>query len=400
MRLLLSLVLLAAPGPAVTPPPAAAALADAEAKALLHLRQTFERVGRLVPGERPRAHPGGPDARPRGAARDRPGGGGTRIGLAVSEAGGWDPNPRLVLIRSWRTRDDAPEPSCSGRNSPPSPPPTPGWRWWPTTTTPCSRCSWPSGRRWSNPSRGRSPAPSRQRLCFELRAPLGRPSVFVPGRRARWTGCRISGAGSDRCARCPSRGTAGTRWRSSEREPRVPRSRRCSRSRSGPRVARGRRRCARGAGAESPRRRGCGCWPGQRAAERGRGVAVEPDPARCGGAAYAERMATQRFFATSRRTATPSLTGSSRAATLRTSGENLGMASGPLAAHAAIEESPGHRKNLLNPAFQRVGFGLARQARDGGSEECCGGAVRRPRRRWSADPVAAAYAASRPSARR
>ena len=43
------------------------------------------------------------------------------------------------------------------------------------------------------------------------------------------------------------------------------------------------------------------------------------------------------------------------------------MASGPLAAHTAIGESPGHRKNLLDPAFERVGFGLARQGRDGGT---------------------------------
>ena len=73
------------------------------------------------------------------------------------------------------------------------------------------------------------------------------------------------------------------------------------------------------------------------------------------------------------------------------SGENLGMAAGPLAAHAAIEESPGHRKNLLDPAFERVGFGLARQPRDGGSDVVVVELLVTPAKGGS-DPVAGAYA--------
>jgi uncharacterized protein YkwD len=69
------------------------------------------------------------------------------------------------------------------------------------------------------------------------------------------------------------------------------------------------------------------------------------------------------------------------------------MASGPLAAHAAIEESPGHRKNLLDPAFERVGFGLARQARDGGSgSEVLLVELLAAPARSGVDPVASAYA--------
>ncbi|HZW90857.1 MAG TPA: CAP domain-containing protein, partial [Myxococcaceae bacterium] len=75
------------------------------------------------------------------------------------------------------------------------------------------------------------------------------------------------------------------------------------------------------------------------------------------------------------------------------SGENLGMAAGPLAAHAAIEESPGHRKNLLDPAFEHVGFGLARQARDGGSgSEVLLVELLATPARSGVDPVASAYA--------
>ncbi len=85
--------------------------------------------------------------------------------------------------------------------------------------------------------------------------------------------------------------------------------------------------------------------------------------------AYADRMASQRFFAHVSPDGDALPDRLERAGySYVTSGENLGMASGPLAAHAAIEESPGHRKNLLDPAFERVGFGLARQPRDGGSD--------------------------------
>lgn len=40
-------------------------------------------------------------------------------------------------------------------------------------------------------------------------------------------------------------------------------------------------------------------------------------------------------------------------------GENLGLSSGPLAAHFGIEHSPGHRNNLLEPGHRRLGLGLA-----------------------------------------
>ena len=49
-------------------------------------------------------------------------------------------------------------------------------------------------------------------------------------------------------------------------------------------------------------------------------------------------------------------------------GENLGVASGPLAAHFGIEHSPGHRKNLLEPEYTKVGIGVAFQ-RQGDREQ-------------------------------
>ena len=108
--------------------------------------------------------------------------------------------------------------------------------------------------------------------------------------------------------------------------------------------------------------------------------------------AYADRMASQRFFAhvSPDGDALPDRLERAGYAYV-TSGENLGLAAGPLAAHAAIEESPGHRKNLLDPAFERVGFGLARQPRDGGSDVLVVELLATPAK-GGTDPVAGAYA--------
>lgn len=76
--------------------------------------------------------------------------------------------------------------------------------------------------------------------------------------------------------------------------------------------------------------------------------------------AYADQMAREHFFAH----VDPA--GNTLAARLRgggvlyqRAGENLGLAPGPLAAAAGIERSPGHRKNLLDPSFTRLGVGIA-----------------------------------------
>ena len=80
-------------------------------------------------------------------------------------------------------------------------------------------------------------------------------------------------------------------------------------------------------------------------------------------AAYAKKMADEGFFAH----VAPD--GSDVRVRLRdahypyrTAGENLGLASGPLAAHFGIEHSPGHRKNLMDPGYLVAGIGSARRA--------------------------------------
>ena len=76
--------------------------------------------------------------------------------------------------------------------------------------------------------------------------------------------------------------------------------------------------------------------------------------------AYAERMSGENFFAHVAPDGEDLRARMVRAGVrYRTAGENLGLAGGPLAAHFGIELSPGHRKNLLEPAYSHLGVGVA-----------------------------------------
>ncbi|WP_375773244.1 CAP domain-containing protein [Archangium gephyra] len=82
--------------------------------------------------------------------------------------------------------------------------------------------------------------------------------------------------------------------------------------------------------------------------------------------AYSERMAREGFFGHVAPDGSD-LRGrkASTAFQYRTVSENIGKASGPLAAHFGIELSPGHRKNLLGPLFTHAGIGVAFQQVEG-----------------------------------
>lgn len=391
MRLLLSLVLLAAPGPA-SAPPATSELADAEAKAMLHLRQTFERVGRSAPVSDPALTQAARTLAREALVTTAQAASGARIGLAVSEAGGWDPNPRLVLIRSWPTQttvqsflqrtDFAAEPASHA-----------GVALVADEDHSVLALLLAERKAQVQPFPRKVPtAPSRQRLCFELRAPLERPSVFV----TRPTG------GVDRLTEISGRGTHCTpvvfqgngRYALEVVGDGVdgPEVAAMFSVEVGPVVAAPADALA-GPEPTSPAEARARLLVRVNAVRAGAGVPAVQVDARLDAVAqaYAERMASQRFFAhvSPDGDALPDRLEKAGYSYV-TSGENLGMAAGPLAAHAAIEESPGHRKNLLDPAFERVGFGLARQARDGGSDVVVVELLATPAK-GGGDPVAGAY---------
>ncbi|MFP2912200.1 CAP domain-containing protein, partial [Pyxidicoccus sp. 3LFB2] len=83
---------------------------------------------------------------------------------------------------------------------------------------------------------------------------------------------------------------------------------------------------------------------------------------------YSDRMSAEGFFAhvaPDGSTLTKRLPPDARYVR---AGENLGLAGGPLAAHFGIEHSPGHRRNLLDPGFRFMGVGVTFQKVDGREE--------------------------------
>jgi uncharacterized protein YkwD len=119
---------------------------------------------------------------------------------------------------------------------------------------------------------------------------------------------------------------------------------------------------------------------------------VEADPALDTIAqAYSEQMAHDHFFAhvdPAGKNLRARLVGAGYA--YSTAGENLGLAEGPLAAHFGIELSPGHRKNLLEPAYARLGLGIATEHIDGREQTLVTEILAKPLERTT-DPIAAAY---------
>lgn len=81
--------------------------------------------------------------------------------------------------------------------------------------------------------------------------------------------------------------------------------------------------------------------------------------------------------------------------------ENLGEAKGPLAAHAQIEQSPGHLANVIDPEVTRVGVGVARAARPEGPAVTVTEVFARPSREGADDtPQAVLKAINAERARR
>jgi hypothetical protein len=393
VTLLLPVLLLAVrAAPSAPPPPAA--LGDAEARASAHLRQVFERIGRSAPAIDIALTQAARTLAREALLGSGEAANGRRIGAAVSEAGGWDPNPRLVLIRSWPTETTL-EAFLQRSDFTSEPASHAGLAFAADGEHAVLAMLLADRKAGLQPfPRRLEKAAARQRLCFELRSPLVRPTVFV----TRPTGAvdrlaEVSARGGTGCASIAF-ATAG------HHEVEL-----LGEGPEGPEVAAmfgvdigpllpGPVRIAAGGREPTDGREARAMLLTRVNALRGAGgvAAVQADGALDGVAqAYAERLASQHFFAhvsPDGETLPDRLEKAGYA--YRASGENLGMAAGPLAAHAAIEESPGHRKNLLDPTFERVGFGLARQSRDGGSELLLVELLATPAAA-QADPVAGAY---------
>ena len=75
---------------------------------------------------------------------------------------------------------------------------------------------------------------------------------------------------------------------------------------------------------------------------------------------YSERMAAENFFSHVTPDGLDLKTRLQKAGyAYQRAGENLGLAAGAIAAQWSIEQSPGHRRNLLDRNFSRVGIGIA-----------------------------------------
>jgi uncharacterized protein YkwD len=106
---------------------------------------------------------------------------------------------------------------------------------------------------------------------------------------------------------------------------------------------------------------------------------------------YSERMASQNFFAH----VAPD--GSDLRKRLqkvgysyRIAGENLGLAAGPLAAQFCIEQSPGHLRNLIDGRYSQLGIGIAFQKLEGRPQAIVTEILAEPIR-GSEDPIQDAY---------
>ncbi|MGA9522259.1 MAG: CAP domain-containing protein [Myxococcaceae bacterium] len=109
--------------------------------------------------------------------------------------------------------------------------------------------------------------------------------------------------------------------------------------------------------------------------------------------AYSERMSSEGFFAhVAPDGSTVGQRLQAREYSYRAAGENLGLASGPLSAHFGIEHSPGHRRNLIDPQYTRIGIGIAART-DRADPQVIVTEVLVDPARTSGDPLGEAYAA-------
>ena len=384
------LLLLAAEPPA--PPPS---VQEVEGRAALEVREIFERIGRNAPqldgALSAAARALALEAqRSSGAAAASPDA--ATVAEAVSAAGAWEPRPRVWIIRAspldaglgaLRRRSDlAVEPATHVGLAVVGEPDR-GVMALVLADRKAEMRSFPR----------RLKLPGAHELCGELRRPLEAPEVFVTlpaGHVDKVSGVRATPTGF-----CATLGFRSTGRYAIEVVGSGP---------GGPEVA---ALFSLDVGDHPP---GPGAPPpaepttpaGARAAILGRinalrsaeGIAPLMADARLDAVAqgYAERMAGEHFFAHIAPDGS-SMDQRLRAAgfAYRAAGENLGLSgSGPMAAHLGVEESPGHRGNLLSGGFTLLGIGIAQESVGGQVRTLVVEVLAAPEAR-SGDPLGDAY---------
>ncbi len=107
---------------------------------------------------------------------------------------------------------------------------------------------------------------------------------------------------------------------------------------------------------------------------------------------YSEQMSQQNFFAHVAPDGSDLRRRLQRAGyRYQVAGENLGMATGPLAAHFCIEQSPGHLRNLIDGRYTRVGIGVAFQRLEGRTQAIVTEILANPLQGSAGNPLQEAY---------
>jgi uncharacterized protein YkwD len=386
------LLLLLAAAPAAALP---TSLQETEARAAQALRQTFERAGRDAPqldpalsaAARSLAAEAQRSSAPAAASPDA-----ATVAEAVSAAGAWEPRPRVWIIRAtpleaglaaFRRRTDLALEAATHA----------GLALVGDVDRGVLALILADRKAELHSFARRLRVPGVHELCGELRPPLERPEVYVTlpaGRVERVAPVRAAPGGF--CAPLTLRSTGRYAVEVVGTGP------------SGPEVAAlfslevGDRSPVAGgppppepATAAAARAAILGRINALRAAEGITPVAAD-QRLDAVAQAYAERMAAEHFFAHIAPDGS-SIDQRLRAAGFlyRAAGENLGLSgSGPMAAHLGVEESPGHRGNLLSPGFTLLGIGIAQEMLAGQTRTLVVEVLAAPER-LSGDPLGDAY---------
>lgn len=385
------LLLLFAAGPSAATP---ASLPEVETRAAQELRQIFERIGRDAPqldpalsaAARTLALEALRSSAPAAASPDA----GT-VAEALSAAGAWEPRPRVWIIRAtpleaglaaFRRRTDlALEPASHA-----------GLALVGDVDRGVLALVLAERKAELRGFPRRLKLPGVHELCGELRPPLAKPEVYVtlPAGHVEKVGSRAAPGGF--CAPLPLRSAGRYAVEVVGTGP------------GGPEVAAlfSLEVGERAAVASSPPPAEPATVAAARAAILGRinalraadGIGSLAADVRLDAVAqaYAERMANEHFFAHIAPDGS-SIDQRLRAVgfVYRAAGENLGLSgSGPMAAHLGVEESPGHRGNLLAAGFTLLGIGIAQETLGGQTRTLVVEVLASPDVR-SGDPLGDAY---------